>query len=98
VLGSLAGGWCLAIPGQFLSLAAPATLIATVTAEAIPNRALHATVTAVSPELRPQSIAAATSEHAAEVRPIVLNLQNNGGMLPIGMPVTLQFNSCPTRS
>jgi HlyD family secretion protein len=70
----------------------------TVTAEAIPNVTMHAKVTAISPALRPRSIAATGSDRGGEVQSVVLNLENSGRTLPIGMPVTVRFDPCPSRS
>ncbi|HEY7243269.1 MAG TPA: HlyD family efflux transporter periplasmic adaptor subunit [Xanthobacteraceae bacterium] len=71
---------------------------ATVTAEATPDAAMHAKVTAISPALRPRSIAATGPDHGEEVQTVVLSLENNADALPIGMPVTVRFDPCQSRS
>jgi multidrug resistance efflux pump len=71
---------------------------ATVTPDALPNIAMHAKVKAISPVLIPRSLAATAVDRAREVQPVVLSLENGDRTVPIGMPVTVRFEPCPSRS
>jgi len=110
-------------PGQFLSLAVPATLMhiiadaalrvrvevdprdggrvctgqpATVTAEAFPSLSMRAQVQAISPVLSPRSLTTSGTEaRGKDVEPIILSLERGGPALPIGLPVTVRFGTCP---
>jgi multidrug resistance efflux pump len=110
-------------PGQFLSLAVPATLLriiadgalrvrvevdprdvartcagqpATVTAEAFPNLSIRAQVEAIGPMLTARSLSTPAAEaRAKDVEPIILSLERGVPALPIGLPVTARFGTCP---
>jgi HlyD family secretion protein len=72
---------------------------ATVTAEAFPNAPIRAQVTSISPAVGARSTAAASSDAGSkDVVPVVLDLAHGGPRLPIGLPVTVRFEACPSKT
>jgi HlyD family secretion protein len=70
---------------------------ATVTAEAFPNLSIRAQVEAISPVLTARSLVTPAAEvRAKDVEPVILSLEGGGPALPIGLPVTARFGTCPT--
>ncbi len=71
---------------------------ATVSAEAFPNASIHAQVTTISPMVDRRSDPAEGSDpDANDFVPVVLNLQS-GSKLPIGLPVTVHFQPCASKT
>jgi multidrug resistance efflux pump len=72
---------------------------ATVSAEAFPNAAIRGRVTTISSVVVAPSAAPQASDPAAkDFVAVVLNLQNDGPKLPIGLPVTVRFEPCPSKT
>jgi HlyD family secretion protein len=73
---------------------------ATVSADAFPNAALHAQVVAISPAVKRTTGTAGAGSDAAgkDVVPVVLDLAHGGPRLPIGLPVTVHFDACPSKT
>ena len=78
---------------------------ATIAAEALPNTAIRAQVASISPTVSHATMAAAGttsgaagSADAADVVAVVLKVDGGGPPLPIGLPVTVHFQSCPSKS
>lgn len=79
---------------------------ATIAAEALPNAAIKAQVASISPTVsRPTMGMAADAANAREgnagtgdVVAVVLKLDSGAPPLPIGMPVTVHFQACPSKS
>jgi len=72
---------------------------ATVAADGFPNAGIRGQVATISPTVSARSIAAAGSDTGSkDVVPVVLNLQRGGPKLPIGLPVTVHFEACPSKS
>lgn len=59
----------------------------------------HAQVASISPMARPRSIAAASAESRdTDVVPVLLNLERDAPVLPIGSVVTVHFDACPSKT
>jgi multidrug resistance efflux pump len=72
---------------------------ATVSAEAFPNASIHAQVAAISPAVSPRSTAPATADaRDKDIVAVVLSVDRGGPALPIGLPVTVRFDSCPSKT
>lgn len=73
---------------------------ATIAIPAIPNAApIHAAVAAISPAVTTQSATAATADsHDTDVVAVMLNLDGGAPALPLGLPVTVHFESCPSKT
>jgi len=72
---------------------------ATVTADAVPSASIHAQVAAISPAVSPRSLAATSADvHDRDIVTVVLNVDRGGPALPIGLPVTVRFDSCPSKT
>jgi multidrug resistance efflux pump len=72
---------------------------AAVSAEAIPNLSLRAKVEALSPMLSPRTLGApAIESRSKEVEALVLTFEQREPRLPIGLPVTVRFDPCPSKS
>ena len=72
---------------------------ATVVAEAFANATIHAQVASISPAVTPRSIAPATADaRDKDVVAVVLNVERGSPALPIGLPVTVRFDSCPSKT
>jgi HlyD family secretion protein len=72
---------------------------AAVAAEAFPNAAIQAEVASISPAVSPRSIAAAPPDvHDRDIVAVLLNVDRAAPALPIGLPVTVRFSACPSKS
>jgi HlyD family secretion protein len=74
---------------------------ATVAAEAFPNAAIQAHVVTISPEVsRTTAAAGAASAHSdsSDAVAVVLTVDGGAPALPIGLPVSVHFEPCPTKS
>jgi multidrug resistance efflux pump len=72
---------------------------ATVSADAFPNAAIHAQVASISPVVRTASSPGTGADVAAkDFVPVVLQLAHGGPALPIGLPVTVHFEPCPSKT
>jgi multidrug resistance efflux pump len=77
---------------------------ATIAAEAFPNAAITAQVVSISPAVsRPSlgnapGVAAPANADASDVVAVVLNVDRGAPALPIGLPVTVHFEACPSKS
>lgn len=72
---------------------------ATIAAEAFPNVAIAAQVTTISPEVsRPPAAPMSDNRDAKDAVPVVLTIDRGAPALPIGLPVTVHFEPCPTKS
>jgi multidrug resistance efflux pump len=79
---------------------------ASVAAETFPNAAIQAQVASISPAVSPRSLAmpgTTNATTAAEVRSkdvvgVVLTVDRGAPTLPIGLPVTVRFDACPSKS
>jgi HlyD family secretion protein len=72
---------------------------ATVTTDVFANASIHAKVASISPMVTTANSATAGSDAAAkEVVAVVLNIQPGGPALPIGLPVTVHFEACPSKT
>lgn len=72
---------------------------ATVAAAAFPHTAMQAQVAAISHEIsRPAAAATAPGLDAKDTVAVVLTLNGDAPELPIGLPVTVHFEPCPTKS
>jgi multidrug resistance efflux pump len=71
---------------------------ATVTAEAFPNLSIGAKVEAISPVLSPRTLAPTGAEvRGRDIESVLLKLDRGGPTIPIGLPVTAHFASCPSK-
>jgi HlyD family secretion protein len=72
---------------------------ATITTAAFADTAIHAQVTSISPALSNSSMADSTGATSADqVIPVVLTVDPSAPALPIGLPVTVHFEACPSKS
>jgi HlyD family secretion protein len=76
---------------------------ASVAAEAFPNASIQAEVASISPAVSRRSMgtsAASSSSNgdANDVVAVVLNVDHGAPALPIGLPVTVHFQACPSKS
>jgi HlyD family secretion protein len=72
---------------------------ATVSADAFPSASIRAQVASISPTVIARSSATAGSDTASkDVVPVTLQLQHGGPVLPIGLPVTVHFEACPSKT
>jgi HlyD family secretion protein len=79
---------------------------ASVAAETFPNAAIQAQVSSISPAVGPRSIATsavANTTPPAETRSkdvvgVVLTIDRGAPTLPIGLPVMVRFDACPSKS
>jgi HlyD family secretion protein len=69
---------------------------ATVTTEAFPTASIRAEVESISPVLSPRTIAVPGA--SKDVEPVILRMEMANPRLPIGIPVTVRFGQCPSRS
>jgi multidrug resistance efflux pump len=75
-----------------------------ITAAALPNAAIKAEVATISPQVSRSSMgnaapdARSANAGAADVVAVVLTLDAGAPALPIGMPVTVHFEACPSKS
>lgn len=72
---------------------------ATIAAEAFPNAAMQAQVVTISPEVS-RTTAAGASAHpdSGDAVAVVLTMDRGAPALPIGLPVSVHFQPCPTKS
>jgi multidrug resistance efflux pump len=79
---------------------------ASIAAETFPNAAIQAQVSSISPAVGPRSIATsavANTTPPAETRSkdvvgVVLTIDRGAPTLPIGLPVMVRFDACPSKS
>jgi multidrug resistance efflux pump len=72
---------------------------ATVSAEPLPNIPIRAQVASISPTVSAPSLAAAGADAGGKnVVAVTLDLQRGGPSLPIGLPVTVRFEPCPSKT
>jgi len=75
---------------------------ATIAADAMPDATIQAEVASISPTVsRGRMVAASTAGANADpsdVVPVVLKIDGNAPALPIGLPVTVHFQACPSKS
>jgi multidrug resistance efflux pump len=70
---------------------------ATVSAEAFPNASIRAQVSSISPAVSARN-GTGSDAGSKDVVPVVLELQRGGPKLPIGLPVTVHFEGCPSKT
>jgi multidrug resistance efflux pump len=71
---------------------------ATVSADGFSNASIRARVASIGPTVEARSIAAAGSDAGKEIVPVLLNLQRGAPAMPIGLPVTVRFEACPSKT
>ena len=79
---------------------------ATIAADAMPDAAIHAEVASISPTVSRATIGAAAgaagstgaAADPSDVVTVVLKVAGNAPALPIGLPVTVHFQACPSKS
>jgi multidrug resistance efflux pump len=79
---------------------------AAVVADTFPNPAIQAQVSSISPAVSPRSLATAGTAAATtpadsrskDVVAVVLTVDRGAPTLPIGLPVTVRFDVCPSKS
>ncbi len=79
---------------------------AAIAAETFPNAAIQAQVSSISPAVSPRSLAMAGTASATtsadggskDVVGVVLTVDRGAPTLPIGLPVTVRFDACPSKS
>ena len=78
---------------------------ATIAADALPNAAIQAQVVSISPTVSRATMGAAASAgsaggnaDASDVVAVVLKVDSGAPALPIGLPVTVHFQACPSKS
>jgi HlyD family secretion protein len=74
---------------------------ATIAADAFPNAAIEAQVEWISPELSRQkneNASPSANAGASDVVPVVLKVDRGAPVLPIGLPVSVHFQACPSKS
>jgi HlyD family secretion protein len=77
---------------------------ATIAAGASSDAAIKAQVSFVSPEISHSSLpnaattAAPANANSSDVVPVVLTIDQGAPALPIGLPVTVHFDACPSKS
>jgi len=72
---------------------------AIVSAEAFPAAPIHAQVVAISPTAgSPSMTASGADARARSVVAVTLELARGGPPLPIGLPVTVRFDPCPSKT
>jgi HlyD family secretion protein len=79
---------------------------ASIAAETFPNAAIQAQVSSISPAVSSRSIATPGPANAAvpadnrskDVVGVVLTVDRGAPTLPIGLPVTVRFDACPSKS
>lgn len=79
---------------------------ASVAAETFPNAAIQAEVSSISPAVGPRSLATSGAGGATtpadarskDVVGVVLTVDRGAPTLPIGLPVTVRFDACPSKS
>jgi HlyD family secretion protein len=77
---------------QRVCLAQPAS----VTVDAFPSRVIHAQVELINPVISNRTLFMAGNEsRSPDVARIILDLENGGTNLPVGLPVTVVFDPCP---
>jgi HlyD family secretion protein len=75
-----------------------------IAAETFPNAAIQAQVSSISPAVSARSLATpgtATTPadaHSKDVVAVVLTVDRGAPTLPIGLPVTVRFDACPSKS
>jgi hypothetical protein len=77
---------------QRVCLAQPAS----VSVDAFPSKVIHAQVELINPVISNRTLFTAGNEsRSPDVARIILDLENDGTNLPVGLPVTVVFDSCP---
>ena len=78
---------------------------ATISADALPNAAIQAQVASISPTVSLATAGAANTSNASggntdadDIVTVVLKVDGGAPPLPIGMPVTVHFQACPSKS
>jgi len=71
---------------------------ATVTTDVFANASIHAKVAAVSPVVTASSATAGSDAAGKDAVAVVLNIQPGAPALPIGLPVTVHFDACPSKT
>ena len=79
---------------------------ATIAADTFPNTAIQAQVVSISPAVGPRSLAPVGTAGTAspgearskDVVAVVLNVDRGAPALPIGLPLTVRFDACPSKS
>jgi multidrug resistance efflux pump len=77
---------------------------ASIAADAFPNVSIQAQVASISPMVSRSSMGNAAGASAApdadanNVVPVLLNVDSGAPALPIGLPVTVHFEACPSKS
>lgn len=73
---------------------------ATIAADGFSRAAIHAEVASISPAVAAPNIAAASNADARpkQIVPAVLTIDQGAPALPIGLPVTVHFEACPSKS
>jgi multidrug resistance efflux pump len=71
---------------------------ATVNAEAFPNAQIRAQVASISPMVTPRLTAPAADARSKDIVAVTLELARGGPVLPIGLPVTVRFEPCPSKT
>jgi HlyD family secretion protein len=73
---------------------------ATIAADALPNAPIQAQVASISPAVSRATTGAAsvTNADASDVVAVVLKVDGGAPALPIGLPVTVHFQACPSKS
>jgi HlyD family secretion protein len=74
---------------------------AAIAAAAFPNTSIAAHVTVISPVVAARgstAVAAHAPESAPATVPVTLSMDPGGPVLPIGLPVTVHFAACPSKS
>jgi HlyD family secretion protein len=73
---------------------------ANIAAEAFPNASVQAQVASISPMVTRPSMGSAASADAGanDVVAVVLTMDSGAPALPIGLPVTVHFEACPSKS
>jgi len=79
---------------------------ASIAAETFPNAAIQAQVSSISPAVSPRSLAASAMANGTtpadarskDVVGVVLTVDRGAPTLPIGLPVTVRFDACPSKS
>ncbi len=72
---------------------------ATVSADTFSSAAIHAQVATVSPAVSPRSTPSAAAEaHDKDIVAVILNIDRGSPALPIGLPVSVRFDACPSKT
>jgi hypothetical protein len=71
---------------------------ATVAAEAFQSTAIKAQVVSISPAINQTADTASAHPDASGTVAVVLAMNGDAAALPIGLPVNVHFQPCPTKS